>query len=173
MADSVLRHFGVDRYLRFSVPDFLDNAKDELERFANGNTTPVMRSAAGYTFVVDLLEAIRQSGESADQKIRTYLESHYGEDISLDDLAVTVGCDRYAVCRLYKKARGITVMDDLKKIRVAKAKRLLQYSADSIEQISHQCGFGSPSYFTKRFREEAHCTPREYRDRYWSDEKKK
>jgi AraC-like DNA-binding protein len=42
---------------------------------------------------------------------------------------------------------------------------LLADSAKSIIEISEECGFSSPSYFGKVFREAMGCTPKEYRDK--------
>ena len=63
----------------------------------------------------------------------------------------------------YKKEHGITVMDDLNRIRIAKAKRFLRYGSASVAEVGKQCGFDSPSYFGKCFKEATGYTPTEYR----------
>jgi transcriptional regulator GlxA family with amidase domain len=57
-------------------------------------------------------------------------------------------------------------MDELLKIRISKAKRMLRYTGDSIAAISRACGFESPCYFTKRFGEQVGRSPSEYREEY-------
>ena len=71
----------------------------------------------------------------------------------------------FAFCRYYVRERGVTVMEDLFRIRIAKAKRLLRYSDESVESVGRACGFESPSYFSKRIRKAVGCTPVEYRKR--------
>ena len=113
--------------------------------------------------MAELLAAIRSAEESTDLRVRRFLENHYSDPLSLDDVAHFVGLDKFALCRSYRKARGIGVMEELKRIRIAKAKRFLRFSADPIEKIGRMCGFESPSYFAKRFRELTGMTPAAYR----------
>ena len=57
-------------------------------------------------------------------------------------------------------------MEELKQIRIAKAKELLRFGSDRIEEVGRQCGYESASYFGKQFREVVGCSPGEYRRDY-------
>ena len=96
-------------------------------------------------------------------QIDQILECRYNEPLTLDEIATEVGMDRFSLCRYYAAERGMTVMDKLFHIRIEKAKRFLKYGTDPIEQVGRMCGFDSPSYFGKRFREAVGQTPAEYR----------
>jgi AraC-like DNA-binding protein len=124
------------------------------------------RSAAGYAFVTELFLKITQSDIPLDVRTAEFLETHYGEPLSLEDVAAAVGADKYMLCHDFRKKRGISIVENLKQIRIAKAKRFLRYGSESIAEIGRMCGFESASYFIKRFREECGCTPREYRERH-------
>ena len=50
----------------------------------------------------------------------------------------------------------------LKRHRIAIAVSLLENSEDGIADIGYQCGFNTPSYFIKTFKEFTGHTPREY-----------
>ncbi len=163
MDDHVLDYLGVGDYLRFRVPDNLNRETEQLYRFATGDSTLLSRSAAGYAFVMELFDSILETDSSLSKRVRRVLERRYAETVTLDEIAQEVGTDRFTLCRAYKKERGMTVMDELIRIRIAKAKQLLKYSTDSIERVGRMCGFDSSSYFGKRFRESVGCTPAEYR----------
>ena len=135
-------------------------------RFAEGESTPITRSAAGYSYVMELLSSIITSGESSlSTRVLEFLERRYQEPISLLDISEEMHTDRFSLCRIYKRERGVTVMDDLCRIRIAKAKRFLRYSTEPVERVCRLCGFESHSYFTKRFHAVTGLTPTEYRQK--------
>ncbi len=163
MDTAVLDRLGVGDYLCFRVPAHLGRASDRLFRFASGESTLLSRSAAGYTFVMELFESILEAEVAFSARVRRLLESRYAEPLTLDDIASEIGCDRFSLCRSYKRERGITVMEELADIRIAKAMHLLKYSSETVESIGKMCGFDSPSYFGKRFREAVGVSPAVYR----------
>ncbi len=166
MEERALDFLSVPRYLRFNVPDFLNSENDALEKFSNGDSTVLSRSSAGYSYVTELFSALLPPPDSPDVLIRHYLESHYSSPVTLDEIARHVGMTRYSVCRYYMKKRGISVMDELNRIRIAKAKRFLRYTSDPVEKIGRMCGFESASYFAKRFRSACGKSPAAYRSAY-------
>lgn len=147
----------------FDTPIDFESELEALLKFANGQSTVISRSAAGYSLVTELFSKILTVSDDPATVARSYLESRYSEPITLDEVANAVGMDKFALCRYYSAERGTSVMEELKSIRIAKAKRLLRYTADSVERIGKQCGFESPSYFCMRFKEACGCTPGEYR----------
>ena len=165
MRDETLDYLGVSDWMRFTGPSNLDCEFEELCRFASGSSTVLSRSAAGYQFVTDLFEAILAPKDSVATRVLRFLEHRYGDPLTLDEIAAEVGMDRFAFCRYYTQVRGVSVMEDLFRIRIAKSKRLLKYSTDTVELVGKMCGSDSPSYFGKRFREAVGCTPAEYRRR--------
>ena len=166
MGTDALDYLGATAWFRFIFPTFLEKDFEHLLQFSLGNSTVLSRSSAGYALVTELFAATLSAQDTPDLKIERFLESHYGEPLSLDDIASSVGMDRFSLCRYYAKAHQSTVMDALLHIRIEKAKRFLRYSSDPIRQITTLCGFESPSYFGKRFRQSVGCTPTEYRKRY-------
>ena len=163
ISERTLDFLGVGDYLRFTVPSFLNREAKQLLEFANGDSTPISRSAAGYSFVMELFSAILTSNDSLSTRALYLMERKYSEPLTLLDIAEELHTDRFSLCRIYKQERGVTVMDDLNRIRMAKAKRFLKYGTESVEQVGRMCGFDSPSYFCKRFREATGTTPAEYR----------
>ena len=166
MTHDSLDYLGATAWFRFTFPTFLETDFEHLLQFSSGNSTILSRSAAGYSLVMEFFSATLSAQESPKVKIERFLESHYASPLSLDDIASAVGMDRFSLCRYYAKVHGTTVMDALLHIRIEKAKRFLRYSSDPVREIGFLCGFESPSYFGKRFRQSVGCTPTEYRNRY-------
>lgn len=154
---------GDKAYIVFDVPDFLERETAMLTSLARANASTLELSAAGYTYVTELFAAITKSDDDLVARVREYLEKNCDVQLTLDEIAAAVGLDRFALCRYFKKNHKRSVMEELNSIRIKKAKRLLRYSSENIENIGHLCGFDSPSYFALRFREESGCSPTEYR----------
>lgn len=163
LSEKVLDYIGIGNYLRFSVPTNLESETEQLITFANGESNALTRSSAGYQYVTEFFSAILANSEKLSSRIRNFLEQNYSQPLSLQDLSQRLDVDRFSLCRIYKKERGTTIMNDLLRIRLAKAKRFLKYGNESVTEISAMCGFENPCYFIKRFREQVGCTPSQYR----------
>ena len=99
-------------------------------------------------------------------EIRGFLDEHFTEKISLDELANLFYISKYHMSREFKKAFGITVGSYVNSQRITKAKELLRFSDQQIEAIARACGIEDNSYFNKVFRKAEGITAREYR-RKW------
>ncbi len=100
------------------------------------------------------------------ERIRTmldYIENHYREDFTLQDLADQVSLSTSVCLRCFKKTLGESPMQYVKQYRIRKAADLLKTTNLTARDIALDCGFNDVSYFTKSFREAFGTTPREYR----------
>ena len=93
----------------------------------------------------------------------SYINEHFQENISLDDVSHKLGFDPSYFCRIFKAATGATFTEYLNFVRVCKAESLLAKTADSILEISEAVGFSSASYFNRIFKRYKGCSPRHYR----------
>lgn len=100
------------------------------------------------------------------QEIRSYLDEHYTEKLSLDELANRFYISKYHMSREFKKSFGITMGNYLTSLRITKAKEMLRFSDLQIETIARNCGIEDNSYFNKVFQKAEGITAREYR-RKW------
>lgn len=99
-------------------------------------------------------------------EIRNYLDEHYAEKVTLDDLAERYFISKYHLLREYQRLFGSTILNDLTIKRLSHAKSLLRFSSESVETIAVTCGFQTSSYFIKVFKRYESLTPLEYR-RKW------
>jgi AraC family carnitine catabolism transcriptional activator len=61
--------------------------------------------------------------------------------------------------RRFQDQRRCSVLQDYRQIRMAKAHQLLQQTDLSVTQVALACGFGSPEYFCRLYREIFGCSP--------------
>ena len=93
-----------------------------------------------------------------------YIKQNYFKDISLDELAQQVNLNPSYLSSLFKKEVGTTFLQYLNNIRLENACALLKNSPNiSIEVISAQVGYRTPSYFYKVFREKYGMSPNQWR----------
>lgn len=96
------------------------------------------------------------------EKMLNYLNMHFTEVISLQDLADQVHLSREVCCRLFKKMTGKTITGYLEEYRVNKSFLLVQSGQYSMTQITEMVGFSNPSRFASAFRKRFGCNPGEY-----------
>ncbi|MEE4247408.1 MAG: helix-turn-helix transcriptional regulator, partial [Kangiellaceae bacterium] len=86
-------------------------------------------------------------------------DEHFG----VSELADAVNMSRSNLLRKLKKQTGKSASQYIRKIRLDKAKELLEDSEMTISEISYEIGFSNSSYFIKCFREEFGFPPGESR----------
>ena len=91
-----------------------------------------------------------------------YLNSHFTEVISLQELADQIHLSREVSCRLFKKMTGKTITAYLEEYRVNKSVPLVQSGQYSMVQIAEMTGFSNPSRFADAFRRRVGCNPGDY-----------
>ena len=95
-----------------------------------------------------------------------YIDSHYTEELTLDDIADFSGFSKYHFTRLFKQYTDSTFYDYLSFRRIKSAEELLAKPELSITEIALQSGFSSISTFNRIFKQKKGCTPSEYRSLY-------
>lgn len=96
-------------------------------------------------------------------RIFAFVEAHYGEDCSLEQLAATLGYDYAYLSRYFKKATGISYGSYLNVYRLNKTCVLLDNTDQSILQCALDCGYNSLRTFNRNFKEQFGKTPAQYR----------
>ncbi len=102
------------------------------------------------------------------QLAKDYLEEHYRERLSLDQLAERFFINKYYLTRIFKEQFGVSVGTYLAQLRVTRAKQLLRFSDLSVEEIGRECGIEEPAYFARVFKKVEGIAPGEYRRRWRS-----
>ncbi len=92
-----------------------------------------------------------------------YIDSHYTEDLTLDEVADYSGFSKFHFTRLFKEYMNSTFYDYLIGRRIKASEILLSQQDLSITDVALQAGFSSISTFNRTFKAKKGCTPGEYR----------
>lgn len=95
------------------------------------------------------------------RKAIAYIRTHYGDAINMADVAQQAGVSERQLRNLFTQHLNITPLDYLNQIRVNKAVDLLRNTELSVKEVCFQCGFQSPQYFSRLFKQQTGLTPRE------------
>lgn len=99
-----------------------------------------------------------------------YIETHYYEKVTLEQLAQRVFLSPAYLSRVFKEETGTAFNDYLNAVRIAKARQLLLHEDLRVTDVASAVGFDDQSYFTKVFRRVTGMTPLRYRTRYTQGE---
>ena len=94
------------------------------------------------------------------QKLRDIIKNNMSDsEFGVEDISKAIGLSRVQLYRKVKAMTGSSVVDLLRKARLAKAKRLLEGRSMSVSEVAYEVGFSAPSYFTKCFKDEFGMLP--------------
>ena len=91
------------------------------------------------------------------------IDTHYREQLTLDDLSAQTGISKYHLSREFKKYIGMPPNEYLIVSRLNNSKALLKYTDLSVEQIAFSCGFHQVSHYINLFKRHENCTPSKFR----------
>lgn len=100
------------------------------------------------------------------EKINTYINKHYQEQIRLETLSDLVGMTPPAFSRFFKVRTGLNLTEYITDIRLGYASRLLIDTTKSVSEICYECGFNNISNFNRIFKKRKNLTPKEFREMY-------
>jgi two-component system response regulator YesN len=92
-----------------------------------------------------------------------FILKHYMNEITLNSVAEYVGLSRNYFCKLFKDDTGENFIDFLNKVRIEKAKYIIQNSSCRVQEIASDVGFDDYRYFTKVFRQYTGSSPSDFR----------
>jgi AraC-like DNA-binding protein len=158
-------------------PDELAHAQQMVERMQREliQKTPGYKTACISLFsllVVALsryYESLKFTNVDSDTIFRigkalSYIEGHYTDKLTFDDLAQVAAMSPSTFLRAFRKLMGDSPIEYLIKYRIRKAAELLRSYRTSVTQAALQSGFDNPEYFSRAFKKVLGTTPRKYKE---------
>ncbi|MFF2885976.1 helix-turn-helix domain-containing protein [Paenibacillus sp. NPDC057967] len=125
--------------------------------------------AAFLPFVYEVMRQIRSTA-TENNKINVvteaihYIQEHFRESMTAEDLAGRYSCSASYLSRLFKNQIGIGPIDYLIHVRIHKSKQFLLKSEARIQEIASSVGYADVYYFSRLFKKHAGCSPLQFRE---------
>ena len=96
----------------------------------------------------------------------SYINSHYQENLTLEEVAAVSGFSKYHFTRIFKQYMNMTFYEYLNSKRVKRAEELLYNQEMSVTDVAMNSGFSSLSAFNRTFKNIKNCAPSDYRKQW-------
>jgi RpiB/LacA/LacB family sugar-phosphate isomerase len=102
------------------------------------------------------------------QRVFSHIRENLARDLSVTELAQTVGMSQYYFSKLFKMSTGTTPHQYVMRQRVERAQEMLREGATALAELATLVGFQTQSHFTSVFRRLVGATPKHYREMHQS-----
>ncbi|WP_027628432.1 response regulator [Ruminiclostridium cellobioparum] len=98
------------------------------------------------------------------RKAIDYIQEHYSEQVTLNEVAENIYVSTFYISRMFKKELGKSFVDYLNDVRIEKSKELLKDVKYKTYEVAEIVGISDPHYFSRIFKKYSGMTPSEYRE---------
>ncbi|MBD9730330.1 GlxA family transcriptional regulator [Streptomyces sp. H28] len=100
------------------------------------------------------------------REVQRWITEHPGDDLSVESLAVRARLSPRHFARAFREETGTTPGRYVDRVRLEHARRLLEDTADGVEEVSRASGYGTPEAMRRAFLKALGTAPTEYRRRF-------
>lgn len=104
-------------------------------------------------------------------KITEYIQDYYQQDLTLSSVAAKFEVNSSYLSAIFTQSMHETFCQYLARVRVDKAKQLLQYTKYSVNSIASRVGFSDYQHFVRTFKRVTGNTPTEFRNQHAEEAK--
>ena len=102
------------------------------------------------------------------RELQAWIPEHLDSDLSVGALAARLHLSERQLSRVFRSELGATPADYVERIRVERARSMLETDGDSLDRVAESCGFASAEVMRRAFHRRLGASPREYRERFRS-----
>ncbi len=159
-------HLGPSEFAR--ALDLIQRLESELE------SASAEARVAAFAYFLLLITQLRRhclpweaAGDSAPGtrigRAVEFIENHFAESITIDDIAACCHVSRRHFFRLFEQAVGMAPMEYLKKVRLQKAATMLLTTNANVTEVAFACGFNDSNYFSSLYHKEFGMSPSRFK----------
>ncbi|EIV2906463.1 helix-turn-helix transcriptional regulator [Citrobacter braakii] len=157
----------------FDVGDVQPVIETLLSRFEEQIKSKSFSISDSAFLVMQLISLLPHQAQATGQNtfsvsIIRWIETHFHQRCSLEDIASEMGCSRGHASRRFHEETGGTIQEYLMMRRIRQACELLLHTNSSVRDIAAQVGFSEYAWFITCFRKNMGKTPLQYRKTYAS-----
>lgn len=154
-ADEYIRKPFSINYVKIKLIRILEERRQAKERFAHEFNADGMLDVS--------IKEIPCADDIFRDNLTDYMENNYeNSDLNIENMSMSLGLSRVQLYRKTKASFGMSPTDLLRKFRLRKAAMLLKNGGLTVSEVAYSCGFSSPAYFTRCFRELFGVPPTSY-----------
>ncbi len=113
-----------------------------------------------------LCDFFKDHSDAEILKAQQWMEDQYMTKISIDEIADVVGVGARSFKRRFKSATGETPLVYLQRLRIENAKRRLETTKDTVNEITWQVGYEDINSFRRLFKKHTGMSPKGYRNKF-------
>lgn len=102
-----------------------------------------------------------------------YIENHYAEKITLGVLSRHVNLSESYLSNLIKKETGLSMADNINKVRIEQSKKILLTSSMNVAELASMVGYAYSNHFARMFKQFTGVTPSEFKKSICTEDKDK
>ena len=116
------------------------------------------------TMAAVVLEKVEDTGAVDMIAVESYIRRHFNlQELSVQFIADLFGVDADYLGRKFREQIGLSIRQSIQDKRLAYARRLLNETDASVQEVARLCGFGDPFYFNKVFKKVYNMTPLQFK----------
>lgn len=161
--------------IEYLMTDIYNMLADDPDRFAE--TCHYMMMALVSRVLAAIREycavhgdTLRRQPDIIAARVKTYINAHFEEDFSLQDISDALQVSPYYLAHIFKEQTGYSPKQYTLRRRLGEAQTLLITTRRSITDIALGVGFGNLSHFNNMFSKYIGMSPSSYRESYINKE---
>lgn len=136
--------------------------------------SPMRQIGYGFLFLDQLVQSSASHQAQSPRRLRdfymkealSFIEQHYSEDISIEDISSFCGLNRSYFSKVFRDTMGESPQGFLLHYRMARAAQLLTESRLPISTISTMVSYPNQLHFSRAFKNVYGISPRDYRAKH-------
>ena len=161
--------FPIDAIMKvYHILDTIATQQDGFTQFLNMLMMLNELSRRNYKILASssFASVSEDNGSHRINLVKEFIDSHYAENITLEEAAGKAGMSPSAFSRFFKLHTNRTFTNYLTEVRLGHAARELIDTSNNISQIGYNCGFNNLSNFNRVFKARRGATPKQFRQLY-------
>ncbi|ELR71699.1 transcriptional regulator, AraC family [Fulvivirga imtechensis AK7] len=108
----------------------------------------------------------KKHDDTTVQQAQKYLEENYNDKISIESLSKKLNIERRTFDRRFIKATGITPLDYLQRVKIEAAKKSLENTRKTVNEVMYEVGYSDTKAFRTVFSRITGLSPNGYKSKY-------
>lgn len=157
----LVEQYKLDKYFS-ELHKYSDNAMNETFMIAYSCAMGLISKISIILSNVDMRNTASINNKNIS-KILQYIDCHFLEPISLNDIAESIYMSTVYICKLFKRETGMTLKSYINMYRIVKAKNLI-LDGEKISSLHNKCGFENYSTFYRSFIKYVGMSPEQFKN---------